>query len=109
MLAFHNTTVTKPEIIAQLEAHAKADTIVKGQYWEDGKGCAIGCALESIRVIRGYASIDHSSHATAESETNIPQVVWRLADRIHEGLPNDTAKEWPLRFMQAVNPGADLS
>ena len=47
LIAFKNTTVTKPVILKQLRAHAKADEIVKGLYWENGKGCAVGCTIHS--------------------------------------------------------------
>lgn len=40
MLAFTNTQVTKPQLIAALEAHKAADRIVQGRYWDrDGRGC----------------------------------------------------------------------
>jgi hypothetical protein len=49
LIAFHNTTVTKPQILKQLRAHQKADDVVKGQYWQHGKGCAVGCTIHSSR------------------------------------------------------------
>jgi hypothetical protein len=97
MLAFTGTTISKPEIIAQLEAHADADEIVKGQYWQDGRGCAVGCTIHS------------GDHAEYEPRFGIPQMIARLEDCIFEGLPDIAAKEWPLRFMWAVRPGSDLS
>src|ERR1044072_1819388 len=97
MLAFVNTTVTKPEIIAQLQAHALADEIVKGQYWEDGRGCAVGCTIHS------------GDHFEYEPRFGIPQMLARLEDCIFEGLENDLAKDWPLRFMNAAKQGSYLS
>lgn len=97
MLAFVNTTVTKPEIIAQLQAHADADEIIQCQYWENGKGCAVGCTIHS------------DDHAEYEPRFGIPQMLARLEDCIFEGLPNGAAKNWPIRFMTAINPGSDLS
>jgi len=97
MLAFVETTVTKPQIIKKLKDHAKADDFIKGTYWENGKGCAVGCTIES------------SNHVEYETRFGIPQMLARLEDRIFEGLPNDKAKKWPLRFMEAIKPGADLT
>ena len=97
MLAFQNTTVTKPQIIKQLEVHAKADDFIKGTYWENGKGCAVGCTIHS------------SEHIEYETRFGIPQMLARLEDCIFEGLSNGKAKAWPLRFMNAIKPGADLS
>jgi hypothetical protein len=97
MLAFVNTTVTKPQILRQLRAHAKADAIEKGYYWNDGKGCAVGCTIHS------------SNHLEYESRFGIPQMLAHLEDTIFEGLSDGEAKKWPVRFIAAVQPGSDLS
>ena len=97
LTAYHNSAAEKESILAQLRAHYDADEIVKGQYWEDGKGCAVGCAIHS------------SNHMAYEDQFGIPVMLARLEDTIFEGLPSDEAKEWPLRFMGAIAPGADLS
>ena len=97
LIAFKNTEITKPKIMAQLRAHAKADEIIKGQYWKDGKGCAVGCTIHS------------GNHAEYESRFGIPQMLARLEDCIFEGLPNDEAKKWPIRFISAVEPASNLS
>lgn len=39
----------------------------------------------------------------------IPRVLARLEDGIFEGLPNEVAKDFPLRFLNAVKVGSDLS
>jgi len=97
MFAYHNDPSIKEAILAQLSSHALADELVKGLYWEDGKGCAVGCTIHS------------GDHAEYESRFGIPQMLAHLEDRIFEGLPNNKAKEWPCRFMGAIRPGADLS
>lgn len=97
MVAYHNDPAIKTAILAQLASHRAADELVKGQYWERGKGCAVGCTIHG------------SDHARYETMFGIPQMLARLEDCIFEGLPNDRAKEWPERFMSAIKPGADLS
>lgn len=47
MKSFHNDQKIKTKYLARVRAHQKADEIIKGQYWEDGKGCAVGCTLHS--------------------------------------------------------------
>ena len=96
MLAFHKTSVSKVDVLRQLRAHTKADEIIKSQYWQDGKGCAIGCTIHS------------GNHAEYEPRFGIPQMLARLEDCIFEGLPNGKAKAWPVRFMSAVEPGNRL-
>jgi hypothetical protein len=95
--AYHNDPAVKAAILAQLERHRLADEIIKGHYWENGKGCAVGCTIHSGR------------HAEYEPRFGIPQMLARLEDFIFEGLANGEAKTWPERFMGAIRPGADLS
>ena len=109
MQAFHNDATIKSAIMAGLAVHRAADELVQGSYWENGKGCAVGCTLETIRVMKGAKTIDHFSHKLAETETGIPQILWRLEDCIFEGLPNAAAKGWPEQFTDAIRPGADLA
>jgi hypothetical protein len=97
MLAYHSDSNKKSAILKQLKAHAKADEIIKGRFWEYGKGCAVGCTIHS------------SEHLQYESRFGIPQMLARLEDCIFEGLPNGHAKKWPIEFMSAITPGADLS
>ena len=97
MLAYHNDPKIKGDILAQLEAHRAADEIVKGQYWDGGKGCAVACTVHS------------SDHMQYEERFGIPVMLARLEDSLFEGLPNDIAQQWPIRFMSAVHPGTDLS
>jgi hypothetical protein len=97
MIAFHGKTKIKKQYVARVLAHQKADEIVKGQYWKEGKGCAVGCTIHG------------SDHAQYETELGIPRVIARLEDGIFEALPNDLAQAWPARFLKAVPVGADLS
>ena len=97
MIAFHGKKEEKTRILKQLRAHAKADEIIKGYYWKNGKGCAVGCTIHS------------GEHSEYETRFGIPQMLARLEDRIFEGLPDSEAQKWPIQFMTAVTPGADLS
>jgi hypothetical protein len=97
MLAYHNDPTIKEQILAQLQAHHDADEFVKGVYWENGKGCAVGCTLHS------------DDHLEYESRFGIPVSVAHLIDALYEGLPNPRAKRWPIDVMSAIRVGADLS
>ena len=97
MKAFHNDPDLKERVLAQLEAHYDADEIIHGVYWENGKGCAVGCTVHS------------NLHKDYETELGIPEVLAYVEEFIFEELPNDVAKEWPLRFIKAIPVGADLS
>jgi hypothetical protein len=97
MKAFHGDPKVKAKYLARVRAHRKADQLVKGYYWEHGKGCAVGCTVHS------------SSHTAYETELGIPRILARLEDGIFEALPNGDAMVWPENFLAAIEPGADLA
>jgi hypothetical protein len=97
MLSYHSDPDIKSKYLARLEGHAAADEIIKGQYWEAGKGCAVGCTVHG------------ASHDDYERELGIPRMLAWLEDVIFEGLPNRTAKTWPQQFLSSIEPGKDLS
>jgi hypothetical protein len=97
MKAFHNKQEIKDRYINRLKEHAKQDEIIKGNYWEHGKGCAVGCTIHS------------GDHKAYEIELGIPTILAKLEDRLFESLPNAEAKKFPLQFLNAIPVGADLS
>jgi hypothetical protein len=95
--AFHGDPAIKDKYVARVRQHAAADAIVKGQYWENGKGCAVGCTIEG------------SEHARYETELGIPEAIARVEDYLFERMPNEDAKTFPLRLLESIPVGADLS
>lgn len=100
MKSFHNNPTIKAKYLERITAHEKADEIVKGIYWEEGKGCAVGCTVEKS---------DGTQHSSFETELGLPEWLARLEDTIFEGLPNEEAKTFPRRFLEAINVGSDLT
>ena len=99
LTAYHNDPQLKDRIMAKIAAHREADEIIKGTYWAEGKGCAVGCVLED----------PDGGHIRYEAEFGIPVQLAYLEDAIFEALPEDASIAWPERFMGAIKPGADLS
>jgi hypothetical protein len=97
MLAFHGDTSIKAKYLKRVMAHQKADEIIHGKYWENGKGCAVGCTIHA------------STHGSFETELGIPIMLARLEDTLFEGQTNGKAKTFPARFLRAIRPSADLS
>lgn len=97
MKAFLNDPAIKGKYLSRVKAHASADELVKGLYWENGKGCAVGCTVHS------------SNHGAYETELGIPGWLARLEDVIFEGLPNKSAMKWPEKFLRAIPVGGDLN
>lgn len=40
LLSYHGDKAVKAKYLRRVRAHEKADEIVKGTYWQNGKGCA---------------------------------------------------------------------
>jgi len=97
MRAFHGNPAIKERYRKRLKAHYKADEIGHGFYWENGRGCAVGCTIEG------------DDHIRYEIELGVPQAITHLEDYLFESLSNQEAKEFPVAFLEAIPVGADLS
>jgi len=60
LIAYHGNPKIKEKYLKRVKAHAKADRLIQGIGWENGKGCAVGCTLEAY------------DHAAYETELGIP-------------------------------------
>ena len=96
-IAFHNDPTLAAMVRAQVDAHTAADEIAQGRYWENGKGCFIGCLAHSDDTDKVF------------DLTGFPLMLTRIAESIFEGLDNATAKGFPQRVIAAPAVGADLS
>jgi len=47
MIAYHGKQQIKDKYLSRVKAHREADALTQGVAWENGKGCAVGCTLES--------------------------------------------------------------
>ena len=103
MKAFTDTPVTSEQLLASLAAHRKAGNLVQRIYWNQGRGCGIGCSIHD------FSPGNESSHDTYQELFGIPYVLARLQDAIFEGLPYEDAEKWPERFVRAIVDGTDLT
>ena len=99
LLAFHNDPKIKEKYFKRVKAHQKADEIVQGIYWENGKGCAVGCTME----------LSSNVHESMEKELGIPRELAYLEDAMFKELSNEEAKKFPLNFLEAIPVGSDLT
>ena len=97
MISFHGKQEIKDFYLNRVHQHVVNDELIHGVYWEDGKGCGIGCTVHS------------GSHAAYEKELGIPRILARLEDGIFESLSNGRSKLWPEQFLSAIEVGQDLS
>ena len=96
MQAFHNDIKIKQKYIERVDAHIKADNLIRGKGWENGKGCAVGCTLESYE------------HKQYETELGIPEWLARVEDTLFEGMNEEKSKTWPKVFLKVIPVGVDL-
>jgi len=96
LLSFHNDQAIKDKYVDRVKAHQKADEIIKGSYWEEGKGCGVGCTIHS------------SDHKAYQTELGIPTWLAHLEDEIFESLATEDAKFFPLQFLESIPVGVDL-
>lgn len=101
MLAYHGDPALKAAVLAEMADHRAADRLIKGTYWDwvSGRGCAVGCLTYNPT----------GGHAEYPERWGIPEELAWLEDAVFEYLPLDHATAWPLRFLAAIEPGADLS
>jgi hypothetical protein len=111
MQSYLNDTKLKKEFVAEIKWHQDQDKIIKDTYQQgsngDFKACAVGCSIHSLNRMK-HKSYDTSNHKVYETELGIPEWLARLEDTIFEGLPNELAMKWPLRFAKAIPVGVDL-
>lgn len=91
--AFHNNSQTQQEFLSRIQNHYDADEIIHDVYWENGKGCAIGCMTHS------------NQHKDLEALYNIPEWLAKLIDVLFDRMENKYSKEFVLEFAKTVcNP-----
>jgi len=96
MQAFHNDPKIKDFYLTRLKMHRAADELIHGIYWENGKGCAIGCTLHSDK------------HEDFETVLGLPEWFAFLFEFLFEKQKNSKAKDFPIQALEAIHIGADL-
>lgn len=96
-LSFHNDPALRDKYVARVNAHIEADELIHGKYWEDGKGCAVGCTIHS------------ADHRAYETELGLPEWLARLEDTLFEGQSNDDARTFVREFLPSIPVGVDLT
>ena len=103
--AFANTPATKEQVLTNLRAHQRADRFINQHYWDTQRrtGSAVGC------TIHDFAPGRENDHLAYEELFGIPIQVAVVQDIIFGYLQGTAQTKWPLRFMEAVPQGANLS
>lgn len=112
-LAYLGDPDLKTRFVGEMRRHRDEDRVIQGSYGglgDDGewRGCAVGCAIRSMAAVTGRRLQGRYSDHELLADIGIPPWLAHLADDIHEGLEPEQAREWPLRFAEAVPVGVDL-
>jgi len=100
--------ITKARFLEELNKYYEENSFVQGTFYDEetSKGCAIGCSIKSINDIQG--SVYYTGAHGAYEAIGVPAWLAFLEDTIFENLDIEDAKKWPMRFSEAINPGAEL-
>lgn len=134
-LAYHSNPVLKERYLARMSRHQQLDHIVQNLYWNpftppddederdrwtpDPRGCSIGCTIAEdymgmTLTGRGAVFLQqdeppiHVLDAFAR-DLGVPRFIAAANEIIFEELPEDQAKAWPLKLLEAIPVGTDLS
>lgn len=99
ILAFHGEPSLKSAVMDRLREHRRLDTIAQKVYFENGRGCHLGCITH----------VNDGAHETAERLFGIEQRIGYWLEAIFEGLPPKKCAAWVLESTEAIPAGADLS
>jgi hypothetical protein len=99
VLTFHGDPAIKDRYVARMKAHIAADELIHGKFWENGKGCHVGCLVET----------SVHPHGKLSAQIGIPLELSYLIDRLFEGQPGLPAKEFASSFIETVPVGVDLT
>ena len=98
------TEEIRQDWLERAKMHREADRFIQGA-WLNGlvgdykSGCFFGCMTQKEDGV-----LD-----TAAKEMDVPLWLVHVAERIFEGLPKDEAVEFPVQFLEAINPNRDLT
>ena len=93
MRAYHNDPAVKAKYVGRMRAHQEADELIRGTYWKNGKGCAIGCTVHS------------PEHKAYETELGMPEWFAFLEDTIFENMSEAASCRFPMRLLSAIPVG----
>ncbi len=104
MLTFQNPEYTKEDLIIRLKNHRDTGSIVRDiyrdVYWDNGKGSAVGCAVESNNNYKPFDIL--------QDRYGIPRWMGFLIENIFFCIANDCAIDFCLDVFSAIPVGVDL-
>ena len=97
----------KQRMVSAIIEDKENERIVKGQYWQDGKGCNVGCGEYAVCQILGH-KFENRKHKKLAEELEVPEAIFYLGDAIFEGLDVEDSTQFVVDFYTAIPVGQDL-
>jgi len=120
-LTYHNDPELKKWFVAETIWHREQDLLLAGGYnhhkfdlnngsdVSEFKGCAIGCAVLSLKRSGKLNGVEYNSHKDVAKALGWPLWLCYLQDKIFEGLPLVEREKWTEKLAKAVPVGKDIS
>lgn len=106
--SWHGDADLKAKALAGYDLHIKADTLVKGAYFDGAgetfRGCHIGCVVTDLG---GSSEGSHSKEY--ERVTGNPEWLASLTEHFFESMPNPQNQTVTRAIMEATPVGKDLT
>lgn len=100
MLTFNSNPAIKDKYVELALRHQKSHDYVQGyDFWNYGKGSAIGCLAEDGK----------EPCKTLEVQTGIPEALNTFANTLFEKLPDGEYQTWAHRYIASFGVGADAT
>lgn len=96
MLSYHNDIEVKNKYVERFAKHRELDEVIQGTGFHNGRGCFVGCTLDSYE------------HSRFPDELGWPEWLAHLADNIFECLSKEEAPQFGADLLGAVPVGVDL-
>ena len=80
------------DLLIEMREHQKADRLTQGQWWENGKGCFYGCAMQT--------AVDPIERAC--EKYNMPLWIGYWSEAVFEGLSKEDALIFPVDFLEKL-------
>jgi hypothetical protein len=97
-------------LIELADEHKDKDQYVQGfGYWQNGKGCSVGCTIADAKCEGLCNGVAYDDHKALAGILGVTEFITRLQDNIFEGLPAEDAMAWTGRLLRSIKPGTDYA
>lgn len=98
------TAEVKSRMIELADEHQKNDEYLAGRFWNNGKGCSIGCTIHDAKKLGLVDELEYGDHAALAKVLGVPEFVTRIMDTIFEWLPDAERPAFTPLVLRTIRP-----